>query len=106
MAEETKRAVIECVSQYNSVKMLSHQHRLVLFRGIVTYLSDFVYPPMLEQTLHCMTVHALTQVIMDLQNDDCDNLTIAIEPCEGEFVFLIFSCNKANRRYRIKIWTF
>ncbi len=105
MAEETQRAVTECVTQYNSVKSLSHQLRLVLFRGVVTYLTDFIFPPMLEKTIRCVSVHAVTQVIMDLENDG-DTMTIAIEPCEGEFVFLIFSCNKANRRNRIKTWIF
>ena len=81
---EIRRVARDYCEQYEEEKQLTHKQRLQLFRAIVTYL--FKYAGLLEKYVTNLTVHAVTQVIVDRDgaNDDTADkeYQLEVEPWE------------------------
>ena len=81
---------MEICEQYTSGKGLTRQHRIDLFRGLVSYLHLFVenelYSGMLEKEVTNITVQSIAQLMVDCsENPEIDSIPFLIEPVEREF---------------------
>lgn len=86
---EIRYLLMECVEQVHKINSLTHRQRLEVFRGLVTCLAKYVNPPIIERSIHSMSVHLAAQAIVDLTTDN-EQITIFIEPCEGELFVSFF----------------
>ena len=64
-ANEIERYVRECVAQVQEHQLLVHYQRIALFRAIIAYLFDRLN--CLETQIHCFTVHAMAQLLVDAE---------------------------------------
>lgn len=92
---EMEYIMADLVYVYDINKRLCHKQRVTLFRCLITYLSQFllssrepvVIHGLLEKTIETMTVHAVLQPMVLMENDaDSYRFTISLEPCAGEKV--------------------
>ena len=85
LEDEIKRVSADCIAQYDREIALSHKQRVQFFRGLVTYLFKYATPPMPEKYITNLTVHAVTQVIMDRQEEPAREMySLLVEPWEGK----------------------
>ena len=95
--EEIKRTISESTEHAKNLQTLSHHQRRELFRAVITGLFEFVRPPMLEKTIHCLTIHVMAQAIVDMMSTSNTTGTVhmLIEPCEQ---------SKIRGSYEVPIW--
>ena len=83
LEEEAKRVISDCENQSRIImETLSHHQRRELFRSVITGLFEFARPPMLEKTIHCITIHVMAQAIVDVMSSNTGTVHMLVEPCE------------------------
>ena len=74
----------DCADKRNGT--LTHKEHLTLFRAIVTFL--FTWTGMLEKMSINTTVHAVVQVIVNIEEKNEDNtVELSIEPAACKYLF-------------------
>lgn len=84
LGSEIQRVITETVKQYNESNVMWRHlvttQRMMLFRGLVTYLYKFIVSPMMEKTISMITTHAVVQAIVGLAS--AKDIDLSIEPNE------------------------
>ena len=70
--EELEIAIRDIVEQYGKTEALTQKQRTLLFRAFACFLSKHAAPPMMDKCITELTVHAVTQAIVSLQEDTDD----------------------------------
>lgn len=71
------------VKSLMAVEKLVNIQSIQLFRAIVTYLYKCLLPLMWETQILCISVHAFAQLVVDLDEDNNDYVTLEIESYRG-----------------------
>ena len=98
LLKEIRRTIYEYTEHAKTLQTLSHHQRRDLFWAVITGLSEFVRPPMLEKTIHCLTIHVMAQAIVDMNlatSNTTGTVHMLIEPCEQ---------SKIRGSYEVPIW--
>ena len=86
--KELDIAIRDIVQQYKKREALTQKQKTLLFRALACFLSKHAAPPMMDKCVKELTVHAVTQAIVSLQEETGDEtavaagVTIYVEPAE------------------------